>query len=175
MATSVNSPQTGLLPMELPLTRSAEASRARTSALQAIAQALPENDQPSGLNTRASLANYDPASSLWRTSQSCLVEGLQTYSDRWPRSGTMRNGTAYLRRPLEDYTGEIVGGSQLIPTPTACDHKGSGFPREGRGPANNLRDWFWHHYGFLYPPVSPVEFLMGYPLGHTDLEPSETP
>lgn len=173
--TSANSPPTGLLPMELPSMRSAEGSRAKTSALQVIAQALPAGALASGLNTRASFAKYDRNACLWKTSQSCLVEGLETFSDRWPRSGTMRNGTAYLRRPLEDYTGEIVFGSQLIPTPTACDHKGSGFPREGRGPANNLRDWFRHHYGFLYPPVNPVEFLMGYPTEHTDLRPSETP
>ena len=175
MATSENSPPTGLLPMELPLTRYAEAFPARTSALQAIAQALPASALASGLNTRASFAKYDRNACLWKTSQSCLVEGLETFSDRWPRSGTMRNGIVFQRRPLADFIDEIASGSQLIPTPTACDHKGSGFPREGRGPANNLRDWFRHHYGFLYPPVNPVEFLMGYPLGHTDLKPSETP
>lgn len=49
------------------------------------------------------------------------------------------------------------------PTPTACDHKGSGRPRLGRGPSNNLRDWFRLHYGFLYPPVRVVEWLMGFP------------
>lgn len=27
-----------------------------------------------------------------------------------------------------------------VPTPTACDHKGSGRPRKNRGPGNNLRD-----------------------------------
>jgi hypothetical protein len=55
-----------------------------------------------------------------------------------------------------------------VPTPTACDHKGSGRHRLERGANNNLRDWFKINYGFLYPPVRVVEWLMGYPTEHTD-------
>jgi hypothetical protein len=173
--TSANSPPTGLLPMELPLTRYAEAFPAKTSAQRAKVQELRERALASGLSMRALLASYDRKSSSWKTLQSCAVEGLETFSDRWPKSGTMLAGTAYQLQPLVDSTNENASGLPLIPTPTACDHKGSGFPRPGRGPGNNLRDWFKLLYGFQYPPVNPVEFLMGYPIGHTDLRPLETP
>ena len=173
--TSANSPPTGLLQMELPLTRSAEGSRAKTSAWQERVRVLRESALVSGSSMRVLLANYDRKSCSWKTSQSCAVEGLETFSDRWPKSGTMLAGTAYQLQPLVDCTNENASGLPLIPTPAACDHKGSGFPRPNRGPGNNLRDWFKLLYGFLYPPVNPVEFLMGYPTGHTDLRPSETP
>ena len=174
MATSVNSPLQDLLPMELPSMRYAEAFPAKTLAQQARVQVLRERALASGLSMRALLANYDPVSCSWKTLQSCAVEGLETFSDRWPKSGTMLSGTAYHLQPLVDCTNENASGLPLIPTPTACDHKGSGFPRPGRGPGNNLRDWFKQLYGFLYPPVDPVEFLMGYPTGYTALRPSET-
>ena len=175
MATLRNLPPQNLLPMELPLTRSAEGSRARMSARQEQVRELRERALGSGLNMRVLLANYDPVSSLWKTSQSCAVEGLETFSDRWPKSGTMRLGTAYQLPPLVDCTNENASGSPLIPTPLASDANGSGCPRLERASGISLKDWFKLLYGFLYPPVDPVEFLMGYPPGYTALRPSETP
>ena len=64
--------------------------------------------------------------------------------------------------------------SPLIPTPTACDHKGSGRLRVERGRNNNLRDYCKINYGFLYPPVALVEWLMGLPTGATDFSLSAT-
>lgn len=58
------------------------------------------------------------------------------------------------------------GLQRFIPTPTACDHKGSANPRQGRGAYNNLRDWFRMNYGFLYPPVAVVAWLMGFNAEH---------
>jgi hypothetical protein len=173
--TSANSPQTGLLPMELPLTRSAEGSRARMLARQDQVRELRERALASGLSMRVLLASYDRKSSSWKTSQSCAVEGLETFSDRWPKSGTMLSGTAYQLPPLVDCTNENASGSPLIPTPLASDANGSGCPRLERASGISLKDWFKHVYGFLYPPADAVEFLMGYPTGHTDLRPSETP
>ena len=36
----------------------------------------------------------------WKTSQRCLLEEWATYSESWPRSGLMQNGTAYRLPPL---------------------------------------------------------------------------
>lgn len=119
MATSANSPLQDLLPMELPLTRSAEGSRARTSQTLASALALRVSEAVSGPNTRASLANYDPASFSWRTSQRCLVEGWTVFSETWPRSGMMRGGIAFQLQPLAPLTNGT--GSGLWPTPAARD------------------------------------------------------
>jgi hypothetical protein len=73
------------------------------------------NGQDSGANTRESFASYDPATSSWRTSQLCLVEGSEQFSETWPRAGTMRNGTVYQRPPLALTTDATE--SLLLPTP----------------------------------------------------------
>jgi len=102
---------------ELPLTLSAVGSRARTLALLDEAPGLRESVPAYGENIPVSLASLDPVSSSWRTSQHCLVEGLETFSETWPRSGTMRNGIAYLLPPLVPLTDVTDYG--LLPTPCA--------------------------------------------------------
>ena len=68
-----------------------------------------------------SLAWYDQNSYSWRTYQQSLVEGWESYSETFPRAGTMQNGCAYelpmLERPIIE-----IGGSCLrdVPTPTVC-------------------------------------------------------
>jgi len=85
------------------------------------------------------------------------------------------NGIAYQRRQLARCTIGTEFGLRLIPTPTACDHKGSGLKRLGRGENNNLRDWFKIKFNFLYPPVECSRYLMGYPEGWASLKPTEIP
>lgn len=111
------SPAQDLLPMELPSMQSAEASHAKTLARLASVRGSTGNAAVYGLNTPDLLANYDLASSSWRTSQHCLVEGLTVFSETWPRSGMMRNGTAFRLQPLVPLTGGTASG--LWPTP-AC-------------------------------------------------------
>lgn len=84
-------------------------------------QKTPEADY--GLKSPDFLANYDQLTSSWRTSQHCLLaqlnsqaDGLAVYSETWPRSGMMQNGTAYQLPPLAPLIGETVSGS-LLPTP----------------------------------------------------------
>jgi len=102
---------------ELPLMSSAAASRVRTFPSLESALALKVRDLVCGVNTGASLARYDHASSSWRTSQACLVSGWEPFSETWPRSGTMQRGTAYPLPPSAPLTGEIASG--LLPTPAA--------------------------------------------------------
>jgi hypothetical protein len=256
MATSENSPPTGLLPMELPLTRSAGGSRARTSQTLASRLALRVSEAVSGQSMPVSLANFDPASCSWRTSQRCLVEGWTVFSETWPRSGMMRGGIAYQLPPLAPLTegtdsgwslGMVQKRSHSVPTPTASDHierrctstemlnpdtnksmsldryvqfwptpkasaAGPDFAKVGRsatgislatavqmwptpsaaddrdrgnlstpaiqrrmakGKQMNLSMVVSDTSGQLNPTW--VEWLMGFPTGHTDLKPSETP
>jgi hypothetical protein len=69
-----------------------------------------------GSSTPDLLAKFDPATSSWRTSQRCLVEGWNEFSEAWPRSGTMRSGIAYQLPPLARLTDATEYG--LWPTPT---------------------------------------------------------
>src|SRR6188768_566065 len=96
---------------------SAAASPARTSARQERARALAASAAAYGRSTPELLARYDPATSSWRTSQLCLDGELSVFSETWPRSGLMRNGTAYQLPPLVRLTDATGSGSW--PTPTA--------------------------------------------------------
>ena len=165
--------QLSMLPPDSPMF-SAVASPVRISALPERALELQARGADSGANTRDLLAKYDHATQSWRTSQRCLVEGWAKYSETWPRSDMMQNGIAYQRQQLERCTTGTEFGFKLIPTPTACDYKGSGRLRLERGENNNLRDWFKIKFGFLYPPVAAVEYLMGYPAGWASLKATET-
>jgi len=80
--------------------------RVRISVLQERVRASTANALDSGANSPESLAKYDPSTSSWKMSQRCLVEDLETFSETWPRSGTMRNGTAYLRPPCAPHIEE---------------------------------------------------------------------
>ena len=116
METSENLVLPGFEQTESELTQSVEDSRARTSARLEKVQELKAKSLAYGLSTLALLANYDPKSSSWRTSQRCLVEGWTEFSETWPRSGMMRNGTAY-QLPLAAPTITEIG-SGLLATPT---------------------------------------------------------
>jgi hypothetical protein len=45
--------------------------------------------------------------------------------------------------------------------------------RSKRG-ARNFRDWCGMFFNLLYPPAILAEYLMGFPIGWTDLRPLET-
>src|SRR5260221_12623756 len=121
MKTLENSPLSALPQQELALTLSAEASPARTSALPVRALGSLVNEAAYGQNLQDSLANYDHASSSWRTSQGCLVEGWTRFAETWPRSGMTRNGKLFRLPILARHTSESASG--LLPTLTARDHK----------------------------------------------------
>ena len=106
------------------LTLSAAGSPARTSPWLAQVQGSTEPGLVFGGKCCESFANYDPDTSSWKTYQHCLFGGLATFSDPWPRAGSIVNGTASRRQPLAPLTGEIVSGSSLptsLPTPTVMD------------------------------------------------------
>ena len=101
-----------------------EDSPAKTSAQPASVGGFKLTDQDCSFNSRVLLAKYNPDMQSWRTSQTSLVateeDGLEPYSEPWPRSGTMRSGTAYQLPPLVLITKGTESG--LLPTPTAQDN-----------------------------------------------------
>lgn len=158
----------------------------------------------SGPCSPSAFAWYDPATRYWRTCQATLVSGSDEFSETWPRSGMTRNGTVFQRRPSAPRTsatayssslhGELqwtptatanqdspsmearAPGRHLWPTPESCDNRDRGGPttpsvqrRRQNGRQITLSMTVT---GQLSPKW--VEWLMGFPIGWTDLEPSET-
>jgi hypothetical protein len=160
--------------VEFPWVLSAEASPARISVLREKALALRERVAAYGKNTPDLLANFDPATSSWRTSQRCLVEGWTEFSGTWPRSGTMRSGTVFQLQPLAPLTDET--GSGLLPTLTARDFKSDSCSPAFRAKRDAMtmgKTLPWVLGGLLNPTW--CEWFMGFPAGWTALERSEMP
>lgn len=150
---------------ESPLTSSAEDSLVRTSLLRVLERVSKVRDQVYGLITLDLFANFDPASSSWKTSQHCLVEGLETFSETWPRSGTMQSGIAYRLPTLAPLTSEIASG--LLPTP-----RRSGQSRGWKAYVRKNYQWNLEEYlgeiglrGWINPKF--VEWMIGLPTGWT--------
>lgn len=96
--------------------------------------------------------------------------GLTLWRATWKTTYTpLRRPIFQLRASMVSTSVTVCGGSLPIPTPAACDHKGSSrnpnyrrAKTRGFGAAN-LRDWFRVFGGWLYPPAAAVRSLMGYP------------
>lgn len=184
------------------LTSSAGVSPASPSVTPADAQ---ENPIAAGfgLSSTESFARLNPDGSWSRMYQGCgqlTMDGsLEEYSETWPKRGTMRSGSTYPLPTPAPPTSESE--SSLWPTPTSRDYKDSGantdyekIAKKSRlagvvnWPTPQSRDWKGssgrsqkgEEYdlptatgGQLNPMW--VEWLMGFPLGWTDLEDLATP
>jgi hypothetical protein len=122
--TSANSPAPDLPQMELFPTGSLPAGPAKTSALRARDLAWTAHARDYGRKLPVWLASFDREACCWRTAQTSLASTgeltLAAFSGTWPRSGSMRNGTAYQQPPLTHPTSVIASGSsQWLPTITA--------------------------------------------------------
>ncbi len=176
-----------------------EASRAKTSALPAEAQALKAHAAECGATWRGSLARFDPGSSTWRTAQPSLLGDSEECSVIWPRSGMTVGGLCWELPTLVPPTSATASG--LWPTPTAALHWSGGSDCTGiRRPENlasavktwatpTARDWrsgkasqatmernsrpLSEQVGGSLNPAW-VEWLMGWPIGWTDLKPLAT-
>jgi hypothetical protein len=216
------------LETQVALTLSAAVSPVRTSPTPARARELPASAAVYGKSTPELLARFDPDTSSWRTSQHCFIEGLETFSETFPRSGMMRNGTVFQLPPLVRLTAETASGLwpspqtseaksdtlntnnrlekgkqvmlchavRMWPTPTSRDWKDGSAQSCTNVPANALLGRVVHQWptpGGIRPndtdqisgrlaneiggSLNPtwVEWLMGFPLGWTDLKASATP
>jgi len=184
-------------------TSSAADFHAKTFPTPGEGQDWTESEADCFLKPFAWFANYDRERLCWRTLQGCLLEGWTEFSGRWPRSGMMRNGIAYRLPPLvprisgtgcsfwptpnsskaaNDITLQCSGDGrskpnklgwavgQSFPTPTSRMHKDN-----GKSPSElnrNSETLAMKAGGQLNPQW--VEWLMGFPIGWTDCEDSET-
>lgn len=182
--------------------------RAKTLALPEKALELTGSDQACGSTWRASLAKFDPSTSLWKTAQHCLLGDSDESSVIWPRSGMTANGQCWELPMLERRTSGTDSGLWATPTvcgnynrkgasktsgdglatrvmrwPTPCarDYKGAnsqeGMTRkDGKSRADQLPNAVQVAHGQpIGGSLNPtwVEWLMGWPLGWTDLKPLE--
>ena len=176
--------------------------RARTSAQPEREQASPEPAADYGDTWHGSLARYDPAMRLWKTAQPSLFEGSELSLVTFPRSGMTADGLLWELPTSAPRTSEIGSGlwqtptvidagsgrvnrsasdgaterptlarmakTGLLATPTARDWR-SGKASEATHKKNS-RPLSEQIGGSLNPEW--VEWLMNWPLGWTDLEPS---
>ena len=158
---------------------------ARTSAQQEKAQELTENEAECGDKWRASFMKYDHDLRSWKTHQCSLVEDLEPFSETWPKWGLMQNGVCWEQTPLVLPTeGKDFG---WLPTPVATDYmtgklngieyRSKRFIRtsltSGTEFGAKLADAFRLMTTKALPPNF-SEWMMGYPLGWTDLRDAET-
>ena len=171
----------------LGLTLSREVFRAKTFHTPEKVQDCKESEADCFTKQCESFAKWDQDTLCWRTSQRCLFGGWTKFSGRWPRSGTMRNGNVYQRRPLVPHMEEIESLC-WVATPTATMSVRSEEVRDsGRKPqpmeickgkiptycrSEIPPDPAGEAIGNMNPQWG--EWLMGFPTGWTDCEGSET-
>lgn len=160
METFESSPEKGSPQTELFPTASWADSPAKTSARWAERLALAAQRAAYGGSLHGSLAKFDHASSSWRTPQSSLDGASETFSGTWPDSGMMRSGTAFQLPTLAVVIDET--GLGLFPTPLASEtgFRRSKFPQGGTSLSTFLGG---------RPNPNWVEWLMNFPIRHTDL------
>jgi hypothetical protein len=155
--------------------------RAKTSALQ---EKVPEStapDQACGPTWRGWLAKYDPDSYSWKTAQCSLIEDSGECLETFPRSGMTRDGLLWELPMLEQTTRGIESGlSEKWPTPNAGEAKqSSNLVRKAErrvihaAKGVHLQESLTERVGGKLNPTW-VEWLMGWPLGWTDLKPLVT-
>ena len=172
-------PSTGGPGMEL-LTWFRAVSPAKISVVRAQEKDLKGEGLDSGWKWKESSMKYDPLSSTWKIRQFSLLEGLDVFSETWPRWGTMRNGECWAQPTWERITNAIEFGS--LPTPKASDHKkyssgdynrnriaqGRGMDDLPQAAVMLLQDGD----GKIGPQLP--EWMMGWPAGWTSCKPLET-
>ncbi len=122
--------------------------------------------QGSGPNLESQFARFNPASCSWRTFQDSRIEDSPVFSETWPDSGLMRSGHAYRRAPLVLH---IHGKDcSLWPTPRASGRDNCG--------GSNARQKALRNGVYIGLKQNPrvSEYLMGFPIGWSDLPPAET-
>jgi len=131
-----------------------------------------------GEKWRGWLAKFDPDMYLWKTAQCSFLEDSIEYLETLPRSGMTRDGLLWEAPNLEQNTKEIASGLWGTPT-TSQDFKPVRklAPSEANGThgtilVGSIGKEHPHLIGqYLKPSVT--EWLMGWPLGWTDLKPLE--
>jgi len=164
------------------LTLSQEDSLAKILVAREKEKDSTENEVACGEKCGVSLAKYDHNTCSWKTHQFSLLGGLEEFSETFPKWGIMHDGELLERIIPAHLTSETESGF-LLPTPTCADamwptprcfmHKDA---LTDRG-KSNLGEVVNQIEGMsITGQLNPtwVEWLMGWPLGWTDLKPLET-
>lgn len=158
-------------------------SPAKTSRWLVPAPDSKESEALSGPNSSDSFAKLAPDGLWLKTYQGCsqaMTDGSwETFSETWPQSGSMRNGECFLLVPSAHHI--HAKGCSSWPTPTASDWKEVGLLRRIANHwllrnCNQLRPQ--HKFAAKFGAKAPValwEWLMGFEIGRTALDASETP
>lgn len=147
-------------------------SPVRTLATLATLPELKGRNLDCGENSTESFAAFDRDSFSWRTCQLCLTGDSEEFSETWPRAGSMQNGTAFRHVPLVPHTtGTECSSWVRFSTPRA---------NEGGPPSESFRA--------SVPSIAEIErdlgqktslqwqeWMMGFPIGWTDVSDLETP
>ena len=148
-------------------------------ALSGLDEANQTNDT-CGLGYEKPLASYDLNTQSWKMYEATLLSDSTPFLQTLPQSGMTQNGLLYERQQL----GHLIAGNDCLswPTPTRaawCTATSMGAARRliaTRGRSSRLVEEVAIAHpdqdGFLNPMW--VEWLMGFPLGWTDLEDLET-
>lgn len=162
------------------LTSFLEASRAKTSQARERASASMASEAAFGSKCSESFARFDHDSSSWRTPQCSPVADSIECSQVWPRWGTMRSGECWEGSTSAPPQKANAFGS--LPRPTASmARRGWGFTRHHleradtrRNSKETMANALRLSFGHYQPSVATVEWIMGWPIGWTALEPLET-
>lgn len=155
--------------------------RARTSPRLEMESELKVADQASGEKWLELSVKYDLTSSSWRTHLCLWDEALPWSSVTLPNWGMTLNGYVY-RHPTAERPMSVTA-SGLLPTPRASmGPHGVAWSRARKGHhRSNLEDYLamlWLQEGNpeapgLNPNPEFIEWMMGWPIGWTDLKPLE--
>jgi hypothetical protein len=135
-----------------------------------------EKEAECGEKWRGSFVKYSPDSCSWKTHQCLLLGDLDEFLETWPQWGLMRDGECWEQQTLAQTIRGTESGLWVTkwPTPVTSDASGAGRvgPRKG-GNISSLKDYLSKWHRLAYPPVNITEYMMGWPLGWTDLKPLE--
>jgi hypothetical protein len=154
---------------------SAVDSLAKTLAAPGKAQGLAENEADCGERWHALLARYDHNTSSWKTRQCSLLADLELSLEIWPRWGLMRDGVCWEQDTWERPTLEKDAG--LWDTPCKGDAHPRAYNRNKVYNGSGQKHLQAQAYEKLTPhcvmggKLNPqwVEWLMGWPMGWTEL------
>ena len=141
--------------------------RAKTYHQQETEQALTVKNQVCGNTWLESSEKLDPHTLSLKIPLCSQKEDWEPFLKTWPRWGTMLNGECFQQVPLEQTTRDKESG--LLPTPTCHNAKEGAYPAEYTRKTPTLAT---HVGGKIHPEFT--EWMMGWPLGWTDLKPLET-
>ena len=178
---------------------SLEDSHAKTLVLQEKAQDLTEKGQDSGEKWQGSFTKYSPDSCLWKTHQCSLLGDLDEFSETWPQWGLMQGGECWEHQTLErsmkgSESGLLPDNQNFFHTPNTTGLDGGSNSRKalkkristwptpttptgggnvgGSGAYKNAIKNGTHIPHSINPSL--YEWLMGWPIGWTDLKPLVT-